>query len=1035
MLHRLRPRDTELDQIFIGTDRFQYFTVGWDQKTRGLTTVSNVYDNFEVYMRASQSQDQCIVDPTGRYMMLLLWEGVLHMAKMSTIKSKKLQVDWQEQIRIRELFIKSATFLHVETNQPKVAFLYQSRSDRPDAQLVTYRVYSDEKNTVVSTFDTKDQIDKMEIQDPGAGMLIPVGKGEEEHKRYIIRNAAQARAQLGGLIVVGETRLLYYDDAAKKTVEAALEEASIFVAWAEYDVSHYFVGDDYGTMWLLELVLEGGAVVTDMVMKKIGTTSRANKLLYLGGDLLFVGSHYGDSQVFKFDAARGALDLVQVLENISPVLDFTIMDMGNREGEEQKANEFSSGQARIVTGSGVHKDGSLRSVRSGVGLEDIGLLAEMENVRAMFPLQIESSPKHDTLVVSFPTETRIFRFDSAGEIEELDECKGMTLHEQTLAAQNVSNGHLLQVTPSGVSLIDKEGGVVVSRWDPPADREITHASINSKRVLLCVGGTCLVSLQVSQGLTEMSRNDMGESEQVACIHLPPQYPQIGAIGLWKSGRVSIIDLDTLQPLHSEPLRRKDDNASVPRDIVLAQILPVETSGPSLFVAMEDGFVITFNVSRTGFSLSGRKSIVLGTRHARLQLLPRNDGLYNVFSTSEHASLIYGSQGRIIYSAVTAEEASCVCPFDADVFPCAVAVATNSLLKLSTIDDHRRTHVHTLPMEQTVRRLAYSRNERAFGLGCVKREVVNGEEVITSSFKLVDEVVFDKIGKDLVLEGARGPEMVEAVMRAELTDSYGNKAERFVVGTSYLTDPQLGAESGGDVQGRILVVGIDSDRNPYLVTERNVKGASRCFAVLGDYIVAALAKTVVLYRYNETSSTTAQLDRVASYRPATYPIDLAVEGNIIAVADLMKSVSLIEFTPPADGEPAKLKEVGRHYAPAWATSVCHFDANSWLESDAQGNLLILERNEAGFTEDDKRRMRLTSEFRLGEIVNKARKVTVDASANAIVTPQAFIGTVRKSIPPVASQFYTILTRETGRRRNLHGWNDYSRPPRSAHSIPN
>jgi len=408
--------------------------------------------------------------------------------------------------------------------------------------------------------------------------------------------------------------------------------------------------------------------------------------------------------------------------------------------------------------------------------------------------------------------------------------------------------------------------------------------------------------------------------------------------------------------------------------------------------MEDGFVFTFNVSKADFALSGRKSIVLGTRHARLQLLPKLNGVYNVFSTSEHSSLIYASHGRIIYSAVTAQDATSVCPFDAEAFPDCMALATDTTLKLALIDDERRTHVQTLPMGQTVRRIAYSRNERAFGLGCVKREVVNNEEIITSSFRLVDEVVFDKIGTDLLLEGSSGPEMVEAVFRAELTDSYGNKVERFLVGTSYLSDVQPNPGSQDDFRGRIIVVGIDSDRNPYVVTQRGVKGACRCFGVIGDYVVAALAKTVVVYRYNEISTTYAKIDRVASYRPSTYPVDLAIEGDTIAVADLMKSMSLVKFTPPIEEEPAKLEELGRHYQASWATSICHIEGESWLESDAQGNLMVLRRDSSGVTEEDKKSMKVTSEFNLGDMVNKIRKVKVDASENAIVVPRAFLGTV-------------------------------------------
>ncbi|KAI1853125.1 hypothetical protein JX266_001831 [Neoarthrinium moseri] len=997
IVQRIRPRDADTDMLFIGTDRFQYFTIAWDPELRAFETVNSWFDVGEKHLRDSQSQDKCIADPTGRFMVVLLWEGVLNILRMSPKKSQKQIVHWDDQVRISELFIKSATFLHVETGQPKIAFLYQTRTDIPDAQLVTYKLYSDEKNTQASRFETRDQLDRFEIQDPGAAMLIPVGRGEEDHKRYIIRNAAQARAQLGGVIVVGETRLLYYDDAAKKTVETALAEASIFVAWAEYDVSHYFIADDYGVLWLLEIQLDGGAVVTGMNMQKIGTTSRANALQYMGSGLLFVGSHYGDSQVFRVDTeSNWKIELVQELRNISPVLDFTIMDMGNREGEEQATNEYSSGQARIVTGSGVFKDGSLRSVRSGVGLEDVGILAEMENIRSLFPVQSRSSAKTDTLVVSFLLETRIFKFDPTGDIEEVDSFKGMSLTEHTLLAQNISHERLLQVTPTAVCLIDLEGGVALSSWQPEDGGLITSASASDEWVLLSLDGKSLLSLKIQEDLIQTQHNDPGDNDQIACIHIPPQYPGIGVIGFWKSGRVSIVDVKTLQPLHSESLRRKDDNTSIPRDIVLAQVLPPELGGPTLFVAMEDGLVITFNVSPTDFSLSGRKSVVLGMRYARLQLLQRGHGIYNVFSTSEHPSLIYASEGRIIYSAVTADDATCVCPFDTEAFPDSIVVATENTLKLAKLDRERRTHVQTLPMGQTVRRLAYSRNEHVFALGCIKREVINNEEIVTSSIKLVDEVIFDQVGKDFILNNSSETEMVEAVIRAELPDSYGKRVERFIVGTSLPDDTQSSARSRDQVKGRILVFGIDSERNLYQVAQHELKGACRCLGMIGDNIVAGLAKTIVVYRYNEVTSSSARIDRLASYRPSTYPVDIAINENVIAVADLMKSVTLVKFTPYTGDEPPKLQEIARHHHAAWSTTVSHVEESSWLQSDANGNLMILNPNKEGVTEEDKKRMDITSEINLGEMVNRIRKITVDSSENAVVVPKAFLGTVEGGI---------------------------------------
>ncbi|KAI0013037.1 mono-functional DNA-alkylating methyl methanesulfonate N-term-domain-containing protein [Xylariaceae sp. FL0662B] len=1017
MLQKLRPRDAETELLFVGTDRFHYFTVGWDTSTNRLETIDSFFDIHEKHMRNSQSQDKCVVDPTGRFMVVLLWEGVINVLRMHTVKSKRQNLNWMDQIRVSELFIKCATFLHVETGHPKIAFLYQSRTDVPDSHLVTYRLTADDKNTEVSRFEVRDQVDRMEIHDPGAAMLIPVGKGEEDQKRYIIRNASTARAQLGGLIVVGETRLLYYDDAAKKTVEAGLPESSIFVAWAEYDVSHYFVGDDYGNMWLLEILLDG-VVVTGLKMEKIAVTSRASNLVYMGNNVLFVGSHYGDSQVFQFDIEKRSLQLAQTLHNIAPILDLNIMDMGNREGEGQTTNEYSSGQARIVTGSGVHKDGSLRSVRSGVGLDDIGVLADMENVRALFPIKSYGVPRTDTLVVSFLTETRVFTFSPDGEIEEVEAFKGMIFDEQTLLARNLPNGRLLQVTSTCALLINLESGVAVSTWTP-AEGRITNVSANDEWILLSVDGRVVLSLQIQQDLVRVGYNDLGDQDQVACIHLPPQYPSIGVVGVWKAGAISIVDLVTLQSIYGESLRRKDDNASVPRDIALAQVLPPELAGPTLFVAMEDGFVITFNVSKSDFSLSGRKSVVLGTRQVGLQLLPRHDGIYNVFATSEHPSLIYATEGRIVYSAVTADDATCVCLFNAEAFPDSIVVATEKDVRISTIDTERRTHVHALPMGETIRRIAYSRNERAFGLGCFKREVRDNQEIITSSFKLVDEIVFKQLGHDFILDRSAGFEMVEAVIRAELPDSYGTPVERFLVGTTYLDDGNTTALHD-DIRGRILVIGVDSERVPYLVTSHNLKGSCRALGVIGDKIVAALAKTIVVYSYNEISTTSADLRKIASYRPATYPIDLAIEGNIIAVADLMKSMTLVEYTAPADGQGAKLTEVSRHYQSVWATAVCHVDQDSWLESDAQGNLLVLRRNLAGVTIEDKRRMEVTSEMNLGEMVNKMRKISVDASEHAIVVPRAFLGTIEGGVylfGTIAPNYQDLLIRFQSRLANV------------------
>lgn len=112
---------------------------------------------------------------------------------------------------------------------------------------------------------------------------------------------------------------------------------------------------------------------------------------------------------------------------------------------------------------------------------------------------------------------------------------------------------------------------------------------------------------------------------------------------------------------------------------------------------------------------------------------------------------------------------------------------------------------------------------------------------------------------------------------------------------------------------------------------------------------------------------------------------------------MKSVSIVEFTPSTNPtSPGKLKEVARHFQTTWATSVAQVDENAFLESDAEGNLLVLEHDVKSELAEDRRRLRVTSEMRLGEMVNKIRPMSVPITPNATVIPKAFIATVDGSI---------------------------------------
>ena len=610
------------------------------------------------------------------------------------------------------------------------------------------------------------------------------------------------------------------------------------MAWAQVDHQRWLLADDSGKLYLLMLLLENCGDVTGWKLDAVGQTSRASVLVYLDGGYLFVGSHQGDSQVVKVQ--EQGVEVVQTISNIAPVLDFTIMDMGNRSSEGQ-TNEYSSGQARIVTGSGAFQDGSLRSVRSGVGLEEQGLLEEIDHATDLFSLRSNgTSANVDLLVVSFIGETRVFHFQTDGDIEEKAEFKSLVLSEGTLLAADLSDGRLLQVTTSSARLIESENGMVLSEWSSPGGLPITAASANDQSLMLSVKGLEALVLDLKGDLNVRARRQFAEG-QIACIHVPRILSDICIAGFWQSAAVTILNIDTLETLQKVVV--SNEAVAVPRSLLLTQILPEQP--PTLFVAMANGEVITFSTNPTSFALSLKKVTVLGTQQASFKALPRSNGLWNVFATCEHPSLIYGSEGRIVYSAVTAEKASCVCPFDSDAYPGAIAIATPEDVRIALVDPERTTHVQTLHVGETVRRIAYSPTLKVFGIGTIARSVRQSQEVVKSHFKLADEILFTELDTYALDE----EELVESVIRADIREDSGELVERFVVGTAYLND-----EGEDSPRGRIIVFAVTLERTLKVITELPVKGVCRALGAISGNIVAALVKTVripALFLYSKS----------------------------------------------------------------------------------------------------------------------------------------------------------------------------------------
>ncbi|KAI5281866.1 hypothetical protein KEM54_003100 [Ascosphaera aggregata] len=596
----------------------------------------------------------------------------------------------------------------------------------------------------------------------------------------------------------------------------------------------------------------------------------------------------------------------------------------------------------------------------------------------------------DTLVVSFVNETRVFQFLVDGEVEEVDSFLGLSLEQSTLLAANLPHDRIVQVLENRAIICTFEKQNIPWTWAPPSGQAITAAAINDLYLVLIVDGRSLHAFDVTGiGFSNSFTLDFPGNEQISGVTLSSEFPSVCIICHPQTAGVRAADLKGKYPVSNISLGTPGDD--VPRSVTIAQVLP--EGPPTVLVAMADGSVFSLSFNVTDYTLIKLSRILLSSEPASFKKLPRADGTYNVFAACEQSSLIYASEGRIIYSAVDCEPGTRICHFNTETYPGSIAVATPSKLKIAVVDSERMTQVHTLSVGETVYRTAYSQAERAFVLGTIKRDLQDGAEVVTSHFVLADEILFRKLN----VYDLNPDELVSSVISFSLIigqDASGKDIVKdiFAIGTAY-----AGVVDSADVSGRIILFEITENRELDVLHELPLRGACRALAFMEDNkLVAALIKSVVVFDICTDRFGDVRLSKKAAYRTSTAPTDITVTGDIIAVSDLMKSLSLIQFKQIKAGEREALVEIARHYQTVWSTCVANIDENIWLEGDAEGNLILLGRNMNGFSPADQKRMVVLGEIHLGEMVNRVRPVRVQVGADAVVTPKAFMATVDGSI---------------------------------------
>lgn len=681
----------------------------------------------------------------------------------------------------------------------------------------------------------------------------------------------------------------------------------------------FLIGDVLGKLFILRLRRNALGKVEGLSAKELGDVSAPEALVYLEAGFVFVASHFGDSQLVTVRSpladpepdsmdvdGSGDLDLVATWTNLAPIVDFCVVD------------EPALGQSYLVTCSGAHQDGSLRLVRHGVGLKDLGSLdfANVQRVWAIRTADASGEAQHDALVLSQVDSTRFLAFSADG-IEEVPSLKGFTTGAPTLAAGNVGPT-AVQVTADSIIAL---GG---STWNPPAANKITVAEVGGDAVVIAMEGGDVRKFQPNAG--EIKQTASAKlAYDVACLDVNTSLSLVAA-GQWTANNVAVLSLANLSTLATIPT----ETTYHIRSVLFATFAP--SSPPYLFIGLGDGTLLSSAIDpTTGAPREGtRKTVALGTRPITMTPFTATGGVPSVLINSDRPTIVTHAHDRLQYASVNIAGVVAATSFDADDFRQSLVLALPDGMRIARIDELQRMHVDTLPLEgEQPRRIAHSAALRAFGVICFREDVdrQTGYETSRGSFKIIDDATFAVL-HDFAFEDY---EQGQSVIAAELMDG----EEHFIVGTAVcepkVTEPE---------HGRLLAFRYAGEKEYELAHSVDVGGSAYSIARLPDGRLACCANAFV--HVYEPSPERHSFKKLSSWGGAFISVRVISQGKTVLVADAFRSIVMLEY----DAKLGTLAEEARDYNAHGTRSIAALDDEEFIGTDTDDNVFTVGRSALG-----------------------------------------------------------------------------------------
>lgn len=921
-----RPPKAEKDSLFLLTYRNNAAIIEAITTEDGNIEIKtkahgNVSDQMS---RPSETGSIGIIDPLCRMIGLRLYDGLFKVIPLDK-ENKELKAF---NIRMEELNIQDIQFLH-GTSVPTIAFIYQDTHAR---HVKTYEISLKEKEFAKGAW-------KQDNVESEASILIAVPE------------------PYGGALIIGQESITYHSGEKYVAIAPPVIRQSTIVCYGKVDAngSRYLLGDMSGRLFLLllekEEKIDGCLTVRDLKLELLGEITIPECLTYLDNGVVYVGSRLGDSQMVKLNvAANDQGSYVQVMEtfpNLGPIVDMCVVDL-----ERQ-------GQGQLVTCSGGFKEGSLRIIRNGIGIQEHASI-DLPGIKGIWPLKVNTEDAFDNiLVLSFVGQTRVLML--AGEEVEETELKGFDTCQQTFYCGNVSNNQIIQVTAKGIRLVSAKTKTLLNEWTPPEDRKISVVAVNSVQIVCAVRNDLYYIEIYENELKEIGKTSM--EHEVACIDINPLFDNIPktklcSVGLWTDISIRILRLEEgnyFSELHKEML----GGEIIPRSIIAATF----EGAHYLLCALGDGSLFYFNLNPNTGTLTDRKKVTLGTQPTVLKTF-KSSATTNVFACSDRPTVIYSSNHKLVFSNVNLKEVNHMCPLNSEAYPDSLALANDNTLLIGTIDEIQKLHIRTVPLGESPRRIAYQESTQTFGVITMRHDILEndgpvpvrqsasttaqnttysstmasvvkpgnslstnaseqvGQEYEVFSLLIVDQHTFEVLHAHQFMVN----EYVLSIVSTKLAD---DPNVYYIVGTCFVNpdepEPKL---------GRIVIFFWNEGRLQQ-VAEKEIKGAPYTLCEFNGKLLASINSTVRLFEWTPQRD----LHNECSYFNTIISLFLKTKGDFILVGDLMRSMTLLAYKQME----GNFEEIARDFQPNWMTAIEILDDDTFLGAENSFNLIVCQKD--------------------------------------------------------------------------------------------